>query len=410
MSKQHHSRLVSGLNNLLKTNRSETLSFRQVFEWVGKTVPFEIGLVVSTMPRGGLQIVQPQRIPETMARLYGKQFHAEDKPSWTAILEGRTVRGDDCWKKNNGHVPYITDFMHVIGLRYVAAAPLRQPVINGYAGALVLFRGDEQGEFTTSDLQAMEEIAEELDSNIDRFRDGRQGAACAANITLSHRSPMRQFVFDKSLNQLMPGSDLDELDEGVRMEMIHAVKQEFSRLTSLRVNDRLTLTDSRGDNWIFHLRSVKEYPALGGPTVFCNMQPAACEWAAMRPADFQADPELARLIPALKFMEDEFRRGPTLTEIAHTAHLSPFHFHRRFTELLGLTPKHFMLECQIEESKRMLSEGKLPLSDIAAICGFAHQSHFTSRFKQATGLTPTRWRRLAAERRIAAKIEQPVMS
>jgi AraC family transcriptional regulator len=32
--------------------------------------------------------------------------------------------------------------------------------------------------------------------------------------------------------------------------------------------------------------------------------------------------------------------------------------------------------------------------DIASSCGFAHQSHFTSRFKQATGLTPTRWRKL----------------
>jgi AraC family transcriptional regulator len=37
------------------------------------------------------------------------------------------------------------------------------------------------------------------------------------------------------------------------------------------------------------------------------------------------------------------------------------------------------------------------LSEIAKECGFAHQSHFTSRFKQATGLTPTRWRRLAAD-------------
>ena len=27
---------------------------------------------------------------------------------------------------------------------------------------------------------------------------------------------------------------------------------------------------------------------------------------------------------------------------------------------------------------------------IARDCGFAHQSHFTSRFKQASGLTPTR--------------------
>jgi AraC family transcriptional regulator len=41
------------------------------------------------------------------------------------------------------------------------------------------------------------------------------------------------------------------------------------------------------------------------------------------------------------------------------------------------------------------------LKDLAVIardCGFAHQSHFTSRFKQATGLTPTKWRRMMTER------------
>ena len=78
-------------------------------------------------------------------------------------------------------------------------------------------------------------------------------------------------------------------------------------------------------------------------------------------------------------------------------HLSPFHFHRRFTELLGITPKHFLLECQINQAKGELIKREKELADIATDCGFSHQSHFTSRFKQATGLTPTRWRRLIAE-------------
>jgi AraC family transcriptional regulator len=96
-------------------------------------------------------------------------------------------------------------------------------------------------------------------------------------------------------------------------------------------------------------------------------------------------------------MQAEFHRSPTLNEIAKTVHLSPFHFHRRFAQLLGITPKHFLLECQIHEAKTQLLARKKSLAQIATDCGFAHQSHFTSRFKQATGLTPTRWRRLATE-------------
>jgi AraC family transcriptional regulator len=122
------------------------------------------------------------------------------------------------------------------------------------------------------------------------------------------------------------------------------------------------------------------------------------EWATVRPADLQADPELAKLVSTLSFMRQEFSRMPILTEISGKAHLSPFHFHRRFSELLGQTPKSFQLGCQIHHAKKLLIERKTNLADIAAKCGFAHQSHFTSRFKQAVGLTPTRWRRRTAER------------
>jgi AraC-like DNA-binding protein len=163
-------------------------------------------------------------------------------------------------------------------------------------------------------------------------------------------------------------------------------------------SDRVPLADSRGDLWNFRVVTHRTYPALAdGPIVFFCLSPACCDWTILRPGDFQADNELSRLIPALKFMREEFHRGPTLVEIAKTVHLSPFHFHRRFTELLGITPKHFLLDCQIMQAKVDLLEGKKDLVKIATDCGFAHQSHFTSRFKQATGLTPTRWRRMAQD-------------
>jgi len=75
-------------------------------------------------------------------------------------------------------------------------------------------------------------------------------------------------------------------------------------------------------------------------------------------------------------------------------HLSQFHFHRRFSDLFGITPKHVMFDLQLDSAKRMLADPTNAMADIARKCGFAHQSHFTSRFKQGSGLTPTAWRRL----------------
>jgi AraC family transcriptional regulator len=61
------------------------------------------------------------------------------------------------------------------------------------------------------------------------------------------------------------------------------------------------------------------------------------------------------------------------------------------------------MECQIHECKKQLLARQKDLAKIASDCGFAHQSHFTSRFKQITGLTPTRWRRMAIRRTESAK-------
>ncbi len=41
----------------------------------------------------------------------------------------------------------------------------------------------------------------------------------------------------------------------------------------------------------------------------------------------------------------------------------------------------------------MLLDGRRPLADVAAACGFASEQHFTTVFKKATGAAPAAWRR-----------------
>jgi AraC-like DNA-binding protein len=261
---------------------------------------------------------------------------------------------------------------------------------------LHLYRTTEQGDFTQAELATLSDVAKELDDILINARH-RRSDECETNHTLVHRPASRQFIFDRNQKQVLTTSNLSALDERLQQQIKQHAGNRLGHVNGEPVtSDRLPLPDADGDLWIFRGVTRKYYPALGdGPFVFFCQQPEGCEWGQVRPQDFAADPELSRLVPALEFMKKEFRRGPTLNEIAKTAHLSPFHFHRRFTELLGLTPKHFLLECQIDEAKQLLVGREKELTEIASICGFAHQSHFTSRFKQATGLTPTRWRRLA---------------
>jgi AraC-like DNA-binding protein len=376
----------------------ESLPFRQIFDKLQTQLPFAEALVISSLPRGGLHIVQPPRLPDALTRVYARDLHTYDRLTWRAIAKGQAVRARDAWSQGEMEEDrFYREFIQGNGFTYAVAVPLAGPVLDGYPGALHLYRRNDQGPFNEDELKRVTDFAHELDEAIFRTRASRDNEGCADEV-LPHRPPVRQFIFTSDLRVPLPQADPNVLDERLKQNLLEDAKHRFEQVNGHNTADRVPLPDSRGDLWNFRVVTHREYPALGeGPVVFFCLQPACCDWNSLRPSDFQADQELARLLPALKFMREQFHRGPTLVEIAKTVHLSPFHFHRRFTELLGITPKHYLLDCQIQQAKAELLERKKDLAKIATDCGFAHQSHFTSRFKQATGLTPTRWRRMATE-------------
>jgi AraC family transcriptional regulator len=53
----------------------------------------------------------------------------------------------------------------------------------------------------------------------------------------------------------------------------------------------------------------------------------------------------------------------------------------------------WLLQRRVDKAKQLLRSANLPLSEVAALCGFAHQSHFTRVFSQSIGVSPGRWRR-----------------
>ncbi|HSV16441.1 MAG TPA: AraC family transcriptional regulator, partial [Tepidisphaeraceae bacterium] len=332
------------------------------------------------------------KVSEPFLKAYSRDFQGKDEVTWRAITEGVATRAD-------ANSPYVREFLKTFGYEYAAAAPLQAPVFDGYAGAIQVVRTADQGAFTDADLRKLSDAARRLDSLIASTRASRLGGGDNQPVWTS-RPTTRQVVLDAHGKVRLFESGFEEVDERIRQQMVEQATQRVAQLNGEAVtSNRVLLPDSAGDHWTYNAVVFKNYPALSDePVVFFCLQPACPEWSTIRPSDFQADAEVSRLVPALKFMQQEFHRSPTLVEISKTVHLSPFHFHRRFTELMGLTPKHFLLECQIHAAKTQLLAGEKELAQIAADCGFAHQSHFTSRFKQATGLTPTRWRRMALDR------------
>jgi AraC family transcriptional regulator len=82
-----------------------------------------------------------------------------------------------------------------------------------------------------------------------------------------------------------------------------------------------------------------------------------------------------------------------LAILAALAGLSLFHFCRRFRQEVGATPCQYVLSRRVELAKAKLTARPwVPLVEVALACGFSNQSHFTTAFRRATGMTPRAYR------------------
>lgn len=104
-----------------------------------------------------------------------------------------------------------------------------------------------------------------------------------------------------------------------------------------------------------------------------------------------------RLVPAVRYLEENFRDHMQLSELAEHCDLSSTHIHRLFQRLLRMSPAEYLLALRLQEARRLLATTDEPLSEIALGTGFFDQSHFTKRFRKMTGMTPTQFRKTFQE-------------
>lgn len=99
-----------------------------------------------------------------------------------------------------------------------------------------------------------------------------------------------------------------------------------------------------------------------------------------------------RIAAALAYLHDRYVQSPSLAQVARHVHMSPFHFHRVFAKMVGMTSKQYLLRRQFQMSKWLLRATRVPIGDIAGQLGFASHGHFTSAFHRVLGTTPTDYR------------------
>jgi len=88
----------------------------------------------------------------------------------------------------------------------------------------------------------------------------------------------------------------------------------------------------------------------------------------------------------------------SIPALAAEAGYSREHFIRAFRTAYGETPGRYRTRRRVERACELLRSANLTVTEICYLVGFASLGSFSARFAEVTGMSPTAYRRTAAER------------
>ena len=94
-----------------------------------------------------------------------------------------------------------------------------------------------------------------------------------------------------------------------------------------------------------------------------------------------------------RYMDLHFKESLTLEQLAAEAHMNKYYLAHAFKREYGVSPIHYLISLRVEESKYLLSETDLTMTQIAQILGFSSPSYFSQVFRKTQGISPMDYRR-----------------
>src|SRR5688572_26747716 len=149
----------------------EQSSPKFLLETLRRVIPSSAGLVVTTLPRGDLQVVQPSNVSDLLLKAYARGFHAEDNLTWQTIVRQKPVLLKDAWSDDElRQTSYAAEWLRPQGLAHVVSLPVASPVIAGYPGVVHICRSADEGEFTAADIAKLTAAVAEHEDRIEKAR------------------------------------------------------------------------------------------------------------------------------------------------------------------------------------------------------------------------------------------------
>jgi AraC-like DNA-binding protein len=91
---------------------------------------------------------------------------------------------------------------------------------------------------------------------------------------------------------------------------------------------------------------------------------------------------------ALAYIEQHYRRMPSLAEIARACGRSPNHLQSQFTKAFGSSPTIYARECRMRDAVHLLTSTDVQVQEVARRCGYEDPLHFSRVFSRYFGCSP----------------------
>ena len=102
---------------------------------------------------------------------------------------------------------------------------------------------------------------------------------------------------------------------------------------------------------------------------------------------------------AVIYIENNYREAVTLEGVSKAVALSHSSLTQLFKNELEMTPIEYVWYHRIVVAKKFLAFTELPIKEIASRCGFKTTQHFSRKFEESIGCTPTTYRTVAVSGR-----------
>lgn len=83
----------------------------------------------------------------------------------------------------------------------------------------------------------------------------------------------------------------------------------------------------------------------------------------------------------------------TARDVLSSIPLSYRQLSRYFCDVLEMSPKQYQIHARTDEAKRLLTNTRLTITNIAMELGYASSQHFATQFLSVTNMSPSKWRK-----------------